>query len=379
MEHLFVVGAGFSAHAGLPLASAFTDHLLSKARISSVTDAALIEVIRQFVTDVFNTDLSADPIKWPVVEDVFTSIDLAANTGHNLGRSYSPSMLRTVRRALIVRLIRMLRLSYLRGKSNGGTDWNNLAKFFEGIDVEQSSFLSMNWDTVIEDGLAESQSIRNIDYGNSAFSARFGSSKLKRVLFKPTVRKATILKPHGSVNWLYCDCCSRLFWFNTSSTREIAQHLFGPDDLTKVKALIGKAMPDVRSDIHCPACEADALGTRFATFSYRKALDFPMHSATWKEAERKLRTAHTWTFIGYSLPAADYEFKFMLKRVQLSRPKPPEVIVITGGGAAAKRATVDAYTRFFGPSVITEDNTMGDGLNTKAINLLTSKGILSYI
>jgi hypothetical protein len=45
------------------------------------------------------------------IEDIFTCIDLSANTGHHLGPKYSPSDLRSVRRGLIVRIIRMA--SYL--------------------------------------------------------------------------------------------------------------------------------------------------------------------------------------------------------------------------------------------------------------------------
>jgi hypothetical protein len=44
-----------------------------------------------------------------------------------------------------------------------------------------------------------------------------------------------------------------------------------------------------------------------------------MFERSWLSAERLLRQAKKWVFIGYSLPAADYEFKHLLKRVQLSR------------------------------------------------------------
>jgi hypothetical protein len=45
------------------------------------------------------------------IKDIFTCIDLSANTGHHLGPKYSPADLRSVRRGLIVRIIRMT--SYL--------------------------------------------------------------------------------------------------------------------------------------------------------------------------------------------------------------------------------------------------------------------------
>ncbi len=89
-----------------------------------------------------------------------------------------------------------------------------------------------------------------------------------------------------------------------------------------------------------------SLGTRFATFSYRKALDFPMHSASWRTAEQYLKGTADWVFIGYSMPAADFEFKHLLKRVQLTEGDRPNITVITGGKDAG--ATVDRFSKFFG-------------------------------
>jgi hypothetical protein len=41
---------------------------------------------------------------WPNLEDVFTNIDLAANTGHHLGHTNAPSDLRMTRRVLLARM-----------------------------------------------------------------------------------------------------------------------------------------------------------------------------------------------------------------------------------------------------------------------------------
>ena len=119
----------------------------------------------------------------------------------------------------------------------------------------------------------------------------------------------------------------------------------------------------------CPKCLASALGTRFATFSYRKALDFPMHERSWDSAEKLLWDAKTWVFIGYSLPAADYEFKLLLKRVQLSRPTPPDIVLITGGSSANE--TVLSYKKFFRPR---SGKVFKDGLTSEAKELFEDRG-----
>jgi hypothetical protein len=55
-----------------------------------------------------------------------------------------------------------------------------------------------------------------------------------------------------------------------------------------------------------------------------------------------------WVFIGYSMPAADFEFKHLLKRVQLTEGERPNITVITGGADADADATVNRFKKFFG-------------------------------
>jgi hypothetical protein len=118
---------------------------------------------------------------------------------------------------------------------------------------------------------------------------------------------------------------------------------------------------------HCLACTRVPLTTRIATFSFLKALDFPMFEKSWVSAERLLREAKKWIFIGYSLPAADYEFKHLLKRVQLSRTEAPDFVVITGGPLPSVNQAYENYQRFFGRGISKRRNFFEDGLSDDAI------------
>jgi len=80
-----------------------------------------------------------------------------------------------------------------------------------------------------------------------------------------------------------------------------------------------------------------------------------MFQHTWFAAERLLAQAGTWVFIGYSLPAADFEFKYLLKRTQLARRRPARIVVVTGGGKRATKDTVENYQRFFGSNLRQDD------------------------
>ena len=92
-----------------------------------------------------------------------------------------------------------------------------------------------------------------------------------------------------------------------------------------------------------------------------------MFEKSWLSAERLLRSANKWVFVGYSLPAADYEFKHLLKRVQLSRKEAPQFVVITGGSEIDCDNTYLNYQRFFGRDIKKDGNFFPDGLSQRAI------------
>jgi hypothetical protein len=172
-----------------------------------------------------------------------------------------------------------------------------------------------------------------------------------------------VVKIHGSVNWLYCDNCRDLYWFPPDDAIRVAMQLITPQEAKKLKL----EDPEDCARWRCLNCTTVPLTTRIATFSFLKALDFPMFERSWLSAERLLRSANKWVFVGYSLPAADYEFKHLLKRVQLSRNKPPEFVVVTGGTEADCDNTYLNYQRFFGRDIKKDDNFFPDGLSDRAI------------
>jgi NAD-dependent SIR2 family protein deacetylase len=358
---VFVVGAGFSLYAGMPLQRDFTDALLSGRGSASGNSGKIVQHLRKFVNAAFDHTTSADAKFWPELEDIFTCIDLSANTGHNLGSEFSPSDLRTIRRGLIYRIISMLRERYREARKRKDTDWQTLASFFQRLNPTAVGFIATNWDTVVEDMLTEAHGVRHFGYGCDAIcgSLRTANKEIKETA--PVGPKVPVIKMHGSVNWLYCDNCRRLFWMQPDETYKVAGQLLSSEDWNR----IDPASHHSSDRWHCGRCGADSLGTRFATFSYRKALDFPMFQKSWFSAERLLRNAKHWIFIGYSLPAADFEFKYLLKRVQLSRRDPPNFAVVSGGDLSDR--AYQHYQHFFGREIKKGKNFFGHGLERRAL------------
>jgi len=76
-----------------------------------------------------------------------------------------------------------------------------MEEFFQRIKTESCAFLSMNWDTVVEELVEDKQKINNIEYGCSAVAAKFRGAKIIELESNLLSTKyITVLKPHGSIN-----------------------------------------------------------------------------------------------------------------------------------------------------------------------------------
>jgi hypothetical protein len=209
--------------------------------------------------------------------------------------------------------------------------------------------VSLNWDLVIE-GCLEELGVPYHPYYSREIDRIFLDKQYRLVPSHPDSPGLTICKMHGSINWLYCDCCRRAYWVPVCDVARLAIQVLKKDEVEEIYP------KRVSRRLRCPSCEMD-LGVRLATFSYQKSLKVPLFESSWLEAEKSLRRASKWVFIGYSLPAADFEFKYLLKRVALSRRTPPQIVLVTkdppkmGARASATPLWTSAaltYQRFFG-------------------------------
>jgi len=365
MKTAYIVGAGLSHYAGLPLQSEFTKQLQAARDFDEGPSRAMVSHLDEFVHEVFRLPKDAEPSQWPELEDIFTFIDLSANTGHHLGRKYSPKDLRRIRRVLIARTIRMLHQSYERAKRHHDRKWLQLVNFVKKLSVTESRFISLNWDTSLESIILENHTDCDLTYGKSVRPALFRGDNEIEMLSEDSVSEIQISKMHGSMNWLYCDNCRRIFWFPPTETLKVANQIIRKDEWKEIDL---EFKP--KKARGCCFCGTE-LGTRIATFSYRKALDFRMFQRSWERAERHLRDSDRWVFIGYSLPGADFEFKYLLKRVELARAKPPRIVVVSGGDKEATSRTLKNYQGIFGSRVEDGVTFYRDGLKAETIQQIT--------
>lgn len=330
------LGSGFSAALDLP-----TTDQLSERLLEYTGDIPAIKPLEQFISaricEFWTTVFSWRPgMRPPTLEDHFTQIDMAANSGHHLGPIYGPSKLRAIRRMTIHRIFTLL-------KTRGIQDQRIVAFFKHLNEALDVTFVTSNWDTEAESYL-DLLGVR-FNYGVDEVTP---SERL------PPAFGVPVLKLHGCTNRAYCDCCRSLIRFEGIEDAVIRLGLLldqGDFELFGGGAQLASVLrrrteqrlyAAARS---CPDCGVQ-LGLRLATFSYLKDLNPHAFYTIWDKARTSLQLAEKWLFVGYSLPEADLEIRHLLKSAQLARRDPLRVsieVVLKNDPEAGER-----YRRFFG-------------------------------
>lgn len=328
---VFILGAGFSANAGIAIQKDFMKLLIQSqnyypTEYDRALDEKIIFHIKKFMREVFFWN---EGDAFPTLEEVFTSIDISASSGHNLGSRYKPNKLRAIRRLLIYKMFLILDNNYNAAE--------NIYKLLKYADENNCmNFISLNWDIVLEKELNSVRPPYDIDYGFQKKKIEIISNDVELLEDIESERgsKVRIAKVHGSSNWVYCDNCKQVFY---SYDSKLAKNIHAGIYINDIKLLDGRGKTSnefkelIRENNEkriCPICK-NALGTHIATFSFKKSFRTYAFYNSWQLAEQLLNEATKWVFIGYSLPDADFEFKHMLKCAQVRYETKKEIVVVT--------------------------------------------------
>jgi len=307
----------------------------------------------------------------PELEDIFTCIDLSANTGHHLGIKYTPKLLRAIRRMAIYRIFSVLDQHFAIS-----SEISQLLQRTTPPSLSDSSFIVLNWDIVLEKHLARLGI--GVDY--QCDSLEWNKSSTGSAIKNPSV---PVCKMHGSSNWVYCENCKALF-FDQSDKLSLRSkvglvkfdfRLFDEKYSGKrFNELLG-IEPKMRK---CRLCK-NMVSSHIATFSYRKSFRTHAYSSIWHRAEDLLARSRHWIFIGYSLPRADFELKSLLKTAQLRyahlAPKAPvRTIDVVVKGDAVRRD----YEAFFGSTSFQYFNQGLDGYVSNLDHHIVLPGVPSH-
>lgn len=303
---VFFLGAGFSYPSGVPIQQKLLREVLED--LSQFNDKPEnYSNFHHFLRDAFkrtdNIDISLEDFYTPIDRSIADSISF---------RGYSTEFLQSVKNFMSSRIT-----NYIKKKSKV-RDAGYIDNFIDVLIAKHQKFrtkddlalITSNWDTLIDDKLFQkmkAQKELSIDFGLWAVSL---DENQKNQLIPPQTARSNKIKPfkffkiHGSINWHTCPSCNRVFVDNS-----------------------GVLKPQFESNsIQCRFCsnifsklEQDNFrGIKLNPFmiypTYLKDIKNLQFKMLWENFGTELSEASHLIFIGYSLPAADYEIRLALLR-----------------------------------------------------------------
>jgi len=232
----------------------------------------LLVELKEFVRSTIATlKIKAD------LEDIFTIFDKSLMEQENWGE-YTYSDLDRVRHSLL-----RLFTYYFGKKIKMFKNYNTYKSFIEFC-KKDVTIITTNWDSIVEKLFNKSKLNYNVFSGKN-FEDKIGIS---------------IIKLHGSINWFHCNACGELEITNEAS---IAEYLFKDEEPAR-----------------CSKCNISEphnkiyLRPEIITPTMFKTLDSYLYRSIWKKASDALSSANRIIFVGYSLPVADFEIRYLLKK-----------------------------------------------------------------
>jgi hypothetical protein len=196
--------------------------------------------------------------------------------------------------------------------------------------LRNTVFVSTNYDILIDNALTEEYAHVDLDYG-----VEFRNFDWPDDWRRPRRdRNVLLLKPHGSLNWLFCPTCNEL---------EITP---------KEKGVVTRLISEF-ADKKCLECET-IFSPMIVPPTFYKDLNNVFLSSIWNRTDVALRKVNRIVFCGYSFPDADIHIKYLLKRAQINRKAPLRVTVVNNHPRKEpelKKQEKQRYERYLGSSV----------------------------
>jgi hypothetical protein len=339
-----IFGAGATRACGGPL----TNEILPEALAlrSEFGRKEHLDLLEQFLVQHFGLPQVAKRRAdlFPPLPLVLSMVDTALDRDDAFGKDWPPSTLREVRGAIEYAIFALLELRLRAIRAERSVYAAFLRELYKEVMPESVTVVSMNYDLIADNTM-------------SAVAERRGRSGLPdyRVdiateAYRATPKTATLLKLHGSLNWLYCPNCHRLDLGIAESgirTSKMLNQLYHSGVVH-----LGEEYEAEHSS-PCPNC-----GTGFRpvliTPTHLKDYRNPHIARTWYEAERDLRQAKRAIFVGYGMPDDDVEVIYLFKRglAALDADSITVVEYATGRAAALDRNPVgQRYRALFGDGI----------------------------
>jgi NAD-dependent SIR2 family protein deacetylase len=246
------------------------------------------------------------------LEDLFTLFDKIIS-GHEHFQGYTTDQILDIHKAL--RRCIIFLLAYKSAQVNQNSVYRMFAKMIfdlrlnAGKNDDVISILTMNWDALLERELfllCQNQNLAvkspkiypDLCFYDNAF--RNSKKHLVSTHVKARgYRNIKLLKLHGSVNWLICPYCGRVY-------------VDYEEDIAIYELAVNCACPECKKLIDIS--NVPQMHSILITPTFLKDLNTLNIKNIWHNALIDLSEAKHVVFIGYSFPDADFEMRYLLKK-----------------------------------------------------------------
>ncbi len=290
-----------------------------------------VRVFLKFVCDFYLGGI--DPLDanepLPPLEDVLTQLDYGIAEQRPLSKEYSVEVLSKIREHLIYALYKLLKERL--GPHSPGL----MEEFIQKLDPEDV-IVSLNYDLIVDNAQKRVwarqygyDSEPTLDYGIPVRTVYHLDGFTQR---EHSAVGQKLLKPHGSLNWLYCPLCQQI-------------------DVFEGEKAVGRIFRET-DETECGQCRV-RYDPIIITPTFLKSYGNSFVAQIWRATEAALRDAQEIIFLGYSLPDADMMLRTMFSRAWYMnqaqhRPRCRILVVDKPSRKAQEDATLERFTRLFG-------------------------------
>lgn len=330
---VYVLGAGFSMPAGYPSQAKILELLFTKAlpnlgdiptslvkKLSQFEDD--VDLVKKFITSLYGNNTAVR------LEDVFTLLDHTIANRKSV-RHYSWRDLVEVDFAFKRAILFLFHNLGNEIKKTKNKLYADLAKQFLEMRLKANksgdriSVISLNWDDFLEELVYEQIRKKSLvgksDIDYCCFTVPLDEETPHVPSFYQKAKgidNFKVLKLHGSVNWLICPNCDKIYTGIGSSENRWEKYANPRICVCNEKNVTAAKRDD----------PTYSLQPFFVTPTYLKSFSNAHIQSIWNNAYTELSEATKVVFVGYSLPEADYHFRSLITRA-ISKDAKIEVVL----------------------------------------------------
>lgn len=344
IKTVYILGAGFSIEAGAPSQEKLVNKIF-EVHESEPTffQNSTMDKFKKFLSETLL--LTESQFSAVALEDIFTPLDkcLQENISfRNLtlkGVSETRELVYYLIGKTLQKLLYNSEKDYIDHFANEIVKKCALRRSGNYRHLDSVSVLSANWDILLDNSI---KNILDNDYPNLAvvdYCCHISSYNKHDETVKPGLEilgkggfNAKLIKLHGSLNWLQCPRCSRVY---VDFNNKIAINQYHLQETCR------------HCDKNFNKSNSNILTSNLIMPTYFKNLGNAQYRMVWKAAETEISEATKIVFIGYSLPFADFEMRQLLSRMTRDDAK-IEVVDYGDPESDYIKSQIKKFETFFG-------------------------------